>query len=195
MAFSGINFRATAGYVTDAGGDTYSLGEAYPTTRGGVTFGFGATASNTRDRTTGGDARLAGTIFMANSGSPTTFTIDLASGSYKIRLALGDAGSPQTIYCRLKDGASVLATIGPTTTSGPNYFLDSTGAERTDSEWPSLNATVTVSVTSGALTVELGGASGGSGNSSIAHIAWELQAGGGSSIAAISNYYSMMRAA
>jgi hypothetical protein len=183
MAFSGINFRATSGYVTDNAADTYSLGEAYPTTRGGKTFGFGSSiTSNTRDRSTGVDVRLAGIAFMANSGSPTNFTIDLASGTYKVRLALGDAAAPQVIYCQLKDGATVRATIGPTTTSGPTRWLDATGAELIDSAWPSSNATVTIVVSSGALTVALGGSSGGSGIAAISHVAWELQAASGPTI-------------
>lgn len=180
MAFSGVNFRASSGYVSDSAGHTYSLGEAYPTTRGGLTFGFGSNiSSNTRDRNAGIDSRLAGIAFMSNSGSATTFTLDLPSGAgtYRVRLALGDAGASQTIYCLVKDGATTRATIGPTTTSTAECFLDTTGTQHNSAaNWVSSNSTSDIVFSGSTLTLELGGTGGGSGNTAIAHVSVELVA-------------------
>jgi hypothetical protein len=181
MAFGGISFRATSTFVTDAGGDTYSLGEAYPTTRGGFTFGFDTNlTANSRDRGTT-TPRLAGIVFMANSGAAKTFTWDLPSGAgtYNSRLALGDGGASQTVYCVIKDGGTTLATLGPTTTGAANQFIDSAGNNRTDSNWVASNTTIQKTFSGSTMVLELGGASGGSGNTAIAHVAVEFVSGGG----------------
>ena len=47
-AANGFNFRATSGFVTDAGDETYDVGSAYPVTRTGRTFGWEQAASHPR---------------------------------------------------------------------------------------------------------------------------------------------------
>lgn len=134
----GINFRATSGYVTDAAGETYSLGEAYPTTRGGVTFGWSVNlTSQTRDRFTTGDRRLAGLAFT-NSLSDY-FRIDLpAAGLYDVHLAMGDHGNMQQCRWDLKDTTSILKSYGTVTHDVPaaNY-CDASDVIRSEANWPS----------------------------------------------------------
>ena len=76
MSVVGINFRATAGFVTDGAGETYSLGEAYPVTRGGQTFGFDANiTADARDRGGTSVNKLAGKV----AAPSRTFRWDLPS--------------------------------------------------------------------------------------------------------------------
>lgn len=137
----GVNFRATAGYVTDGAGQTYCTADSYPVTRGGATFGWETAGIDTRDRNNAIDVRLAGINFTGAGGD--SWRIDLtATGSYDIRLALGDASNAQTITCEVYDNATLKATISGTT-SGALRWFDATGVERTDVTWPTSNAAIT----------------------------------------------------
>jgi len=162
---TGINFRATSGYVTDAASETYSLGEAYPVTRGGLTFGFASSnTTNSRDRSTGVDPRLAGMSFKANNaGATLDFKLDLPSGpgTYTIRLALGDMSSAQGIKAVIKDGVggTVLATIQPGLVNA-GEFADATGVTRTAAAWPGSNVSTNLVFAGSQLVVSLGGPSG-----------------------------------
>jgi hypothetical protein len=139
MAYYGVNFRATSGYVTDGTGETYDLGAVYPVTRGGLTFGWDADLTvNARDRNAGNDRRLAGLNQTSNNGTQRHWRLDLPStGTFDIRLAFGDASNAQTIFAELREGSSgaaPFATIGPTGTSS-NQFLDATGTALAAATW------------------------------------------------------------
>ena len=182
MSFAGINFRATSGFVTDGAGDTYSLGEASPVVRGGFTFGFNSDiTANTRDRASGGDPRLAGIAFFANSGAAQTFTLNLpfGPGTYNIRLALGDANAGQICYCEIKDGSTSLKTIGPTVTTA-GVFLDANGTLQT--AWPVDNVAIQRTFAGSVMTLVLGGSAGGSAASAITHVSLEFVSGGATAV-------------
>lgn len=145
MAYpQGINFRASAGYVTDVSPATseVSANADYPrTTPQGNTVGWEAPGpGNSRDRTTANDARLAGCHFNVNSG--TAFRFDLpAPGSYNVRAAFGDpSSSGNATAWSLLDTAAVLATLSTGTQATANTFRDATNALRTAAAWPSSNA-------------------------------------------------------
>lgn len=168
----GINFRATAIYVTDAAGQTYSIADAYPQTRGGSTFGW-TTAVDSRDRTTGQDVRLAGNCQQANSGTQAIFRFNCPAGEYKIRLALGDAGGSQAkqyLQIRDSDSSTALLTIDDTSGTGNNAFDDATGVERSAAAWPGSNAEATITTTGAMFFVYIGTPTAQTESSSIAHL-------------------------
>lgn len=118
---AGINFRATAGYVTDAAQNTYCIGDVYPTTRGGLTFGWDTAGTGTvkLDRSTAVGDVYAGVNCQQNTGTQRTFKLDLpAAGRYAIKALFGDQGYPQdTYYAQFLDGATVLGTVDTRTMS------------------------------------------------------------------------------
>jgi hypothetical protein len=96
-----LNFRSTSGYVTDGAGQTYVLAtDTYPTTRGGVTFGWETPGpTGHANRSTSLDVRLAGIGYRVNSsgGAAGIFRVALpATGTYNLRLAMGDANYSHT---------------------------------------------------------------------------------------------------
>lgn len=182
MAFLGINFRATSGYVTNGTDETHSLGETYPTTRGGLTFGFSSSAAaNARDRNSGIDRRLAGMVGQPNASGTNDFRLDLpgGAGTYRIKLALGDAEFGQNHRCLILDGTggSTLATINNATLTG--QWVDAGNTVRfSASGWVTDNATIELTFTANHLVLRLGSHSSGSSSTTISHLAIE-QVGGG----------------
>lgn len=174
-----INLRATAGYVTDDAVETYCLGEAYPTTRGGVTFGFASSqTANSRDRSSAGDRRLAGIVFRINSLGTIDFTVDLPStGTYDIRIALGDASGAQNQLCVIKDNTTTLATINAASTSG--FFRDAAGVEYSAAGWPGSNSAASLTFATTKLVLTLGNHSSATLSTTLAHISFVLTSGGG----------------
>ena len=172
MAFSGINFRATSGYVTDGSGDTYSTptfaADAYPTTRGGKTFGQAALNDfDCRNRVDTNDPRLAGMAFTAATDKVFKFDLPSGAGTYDVRIAFGDGTSGVSHNVLIKDGPTPLATISGTT--GTNEFLDAAGTVRTAAAWPGSNTTQSLVFTGSQLTLV-----SGSGGFRVAHIAVQL---------------------
>ncbi len=167
----GINFRATAGYVADGAGETYSLGEAYPTTRGGQTFGFSSNkTADSRDRSNSIDRRLAGTVGQANASGTADFTWDLPSGpgNYEFRVALGDAGFGQNHKCIIKDTATVLGTIEADTTTG--QYLDAQGTVFFSGTWAGGNVAIPLTFATSKLVLTIGGDSSGTLSTTLAHV-------------------------
>jgi hypothetical protein len=183
MAYHGINFRASSGYVTDGTGETYSLSEAYPTTRSGKTFGFDVDINaNSRDRSNGIDRRLAGGAQKNNSAGLFKFYFDLpeGAGTYDVRLALGDNDNAQTHRCVIRDGdgGAALATINAGT--GTAEWLDATGVLRTSAaNWASNNAAAQLAFTGTQMVLDLGNHAGGTNATFIAHVSLEFVSGGG----------------
>lgn len=173
MATKGFNFRSTSGYVTDAGNDTYVTGDTYPTTRNGVTFGWTTGPDKVRDRNNGVNAKVAG----CNLSDSTTdvFQVDM-SGSLKVRMAFGDAGSGQlNCSCDLRDSAGSKFTIGPVSPSAEQFY-DATGSLHTSAaNWVSSNAQSTAYTFSSYVEWKLIAASGQ--DSPAAHLELEEQAG------------------
>jgi len=180
----GFNFRATSGFVTDGTNQTFDLGAAYPrsVTIDSDTFSVGwpvdATA-RARDRAVQ-DPRLSGIISNANSAGEVKWRIDLPSaGQYTIRLAMGDQAGSNTVFFRIYDNSTVLATVSNVATVA-NGFVDATGVARTSpTDWINNNASVTLNFATTICFIGCGDPSTIAGSfSSIAHFDI-VQAGGG----------------
>lgn len=134
----GLNFRSTAGFVSDGTDETYVLGETTGTTRGGVTFSWDVCSDCKRDRNSGIDRRLAGLYRKDNNGTQAVFTVTLSqTGTYKICLALGDNDNPVTnLRADVFDNTTLLFTVNDV--SGPTnaHWDDATGTDRTLAAWP-----------------------------------------------------------
>lgn len=146
----GIDFRETAGFITDPANHTSELTLSdpgnYPTTTPqGNTVGYeGLVAAQigSRDRLSTNDARLAG-LHFTNTASIATYRIDLpAAGVYKIRIALGDASYAQNAKCELFDDTTSLGVLSSTATTAANNFRDATDAEYSAANWPASNTAV-----------------------------------------------------
>lgn len=133
MADIGINFRSTAGYVTDGANETYCSADGYPTTRGGATFGWSA-VDGARDRTTIVDRRLAGVNFVNTIGA--NFRLDLpATGSYDVHVAAGDASTSNGGLWDLRDDATAFVSLTGDSLGSGN-FRDASNVTRTAAAWP-----------------------------------------------------------
>src|SRR4051812_2578381 len=98
MAFpQGIDFRSSAGFVTDPTNYDYEISDGgnYPRTSvQGNTVGYESpTAGNeqTRNRNAGNDARIAGFAYSSNLSTVTLYRIDAPVGDYNIGFGSGDA--------------------------------------------------------------------------------------------------------
>ena len=174
MAYpQGINFRETAGFVTDGTGEDNELSMAvsYPdTTAQGNTVGWedSLASNNMRDRNAAIDRRLAGIVFQ-NSTVLRRFRFDLPSaGDYDIRWALGDTYTGQVCRAELLDTTTSL-TIVAATCSAANRWLDAAGTELTQTTWPTTNAAITKTFATTILRVRIGN-TGASAIYPIAHI-------------------------
>lgn len=192
----GIDFRQTAGYVTDPAncvGEAKADGFVATDYSGGQGWGWEVLSPSgmiTRDRNTG-TPKLAG-IHGAGGFSTNdvaTFRIDLPSaGSYDIYLAIGDQASQHTNQTvELFDTTSSLSLIvsNGDTLAADKYF-DATGVLRTSSaDWTTNNAKLTKTFATTILRVSIGpnGRGGNTGdNNVIAHLF--VQAAGGASFVA-----------
>lgn len=151
MMTYGVNFRATAGYVTDGTGYTYCAADVYPTTRGGTTFGWsgaGALSPLTADRDNTNAAQLAGINYLGFFDPIDTFRIDLpATGAYDIHYAGGDAASGNKIYGAFYDNATLLGSVSSSGLSS-NNFLDAVGNSWSAAGWPGSNVALSHTFTS-----------------------------------------------
>lgn len=150
----GLNFRQTAGYVTDGSNEDYEiyattggLGAGYPrTTPQGNTVGWENVSTDsgyTRNRNSGNDRRIAG-----RSGPNLTicaYRIDLPSaGSYSLRLAVGDGAYTSAVAFEVRDTSSVLMSTTGSTSAG-NTFKDATNTQYSAANWPASNTAATLS--------------------------------------------------
>ena len=193
----GINFRATAGFVTDGPNETYSIEELYPITRGGATFGWESMDSNpTRNRDNGIDRRLAGLFQQQNDGVQRVFRLDLdATGEHAIHLALGDANNEQApLYVQFIDNAAVIATIDDTDGTQAANFDDATGANRTAVAWPGDEVSISHTFTSTIFRIRIGSPDAQLGSSSPAHLRL-VELVSGVAIPIFGRHYRAMRSA
>ncbi len=172
----GLNFRSTAGYVTDSGTNVYAV-EADDTggdiTRGGYTFSldFGGAMS---DRSASVDSRLAGFAYRANTTGPALARVKIVlngTGDKIIRLALGDAISAQgQQYLRIFDGdpganglgAGVLKATINVASVASGQWVDATGTVRTSAaNWANFNQSITLNFSGNELWLAVGRASAG----------------------------------
>lgn len=193
MAYAGINFRETSGFISDGTGETYCIEDAYTGSviRGGLTFGWtGLPPGNSRDRNAGIDRRLAGINYVSNGSAAVPFRVNLpdGAGTYDIWLSLGDNNAAHSYKCVVKDNSTTVATIGPTTTGSSDRYVDAVDTIRTSTTMPDFlnggaseaSGKITVSISSGILILDVGDPSG-SDLTSITHLSWNKVGGGGSS--------------
>ena len=174
MAFDiGINFRATAEYVTDPANTTYSLGEGYPTTRGGATFGWiDLPLGNIRNRSASVDPRIAGINYHTNA-SKKKFQLDLpASGSVDIYCAVGDAKQAALSgYMEVFDNTTSLGVIVSKHLSMPSdVFYDATDTSYSAASWPGSNAKATFTFATTTLVVAVSPGDSVGSNFVISHL-------------------------
>lgn len=162
----GFNFRSSLAFVTDGSNEqmvSNSAGDGlYPTTDtiGGesVTYGWDV-ATTIRNRDAGIDQRLAGLHFWGSAGdTEAVFRIDLpATGSYKIRLAVGDASFDQNNHwVDVRDNGSVLFNVGGGTVDTVTaHFLDANGTDHTAAAWPGSNTQRSITMSSTVLQVAI----------------------------------------
>jgi uncharacterized membrane protein len=153
----GFDFRATANYVTDPPNSSPALpADLYPTGGELATYGWQGSV-NSSNRSTLIDPRLAGLNYVPN-GSPKVFTVDLpAPGTYKVSLAMGDAGYPQCgVLCQVQllDGNRVLATVSGPAIAGGNFY-DMMGNVWSAAAWPNSNVPVQVTLTGTQLSAQV----------------------------------------
>lgn len=139
MAYpQGIDFRATAGYVTDPANYAYDIsgGNSYPTTTAqGNNVGWETSGMETRDRNAGNDARNAGMNF--HNSTNADFRMDLSgTGNFNIGLAAGDPSYACPVTVDLYDTSSSLGSLATGSTSGSQKFKDATNTEYTNVTWP-----------------------------------------------------------
>lgn len=180
MAYpQGIDFRATSGYVTDPATCDYEIGTTanYPRTTPvqGNVVGWEVVGASflTRDRNTG-TPKLAGLAGSFNSNAETsTYRMDLPStGSYDIRLALGDHDNQvANQFWEIFDNVTSLGVIcNNADTGAADHWIDATGVVRTSSaDWVTNNAALTKTFASTIFRIK--SFSGlGSGFSEIGHV-------------------------
>ena len=155
MAFpQGINFRLTAGYVTDGTNEDYELtgggNNNYPrTTAQGNSVGWETVSVDyqPRNRNSANNRRLAGINFNATNGT-WDYRVDLsASGSWNVRLAMGDPSYSSTVDCELFDTSSSLGVLCTGSTGAANSFKAADGNTYTHANWVSNEATHLVNKT------------------------------------------------
>lgn len=163
----GVNFRATAGFVTDGASTTYDIGTAvnYPTVSPqgnnigweSISGGNGAPQVVVRDRNSGIDARLAGTSSTFFFGDVLTYRIDLpTAGPKNVRIAAGDANYIQVPKVDLFDRTVGLGNLCNKTTSGAAKWCDATNVERTSAaDWVANNVAKLVNFTTTILRFQL----------------------------------------
>lgn len=194
----GMNFRATAIFVTDGADEIPILGETSPTVKGGVTYVWSNCTDCTRDRLNTNDRRLAGMHQTDNGGTQDVLTVTLSQpGTYTICLALGEANSTQG-YQRVDvlDDVTPLFSVIDADGTADNHFDDATGVDRTNVTWPTDHVCQTGQVVaSTSLVVKLGATTAQANASTLAHLYIELEVapGAGGIIGTTTNFSGGMQ--
>ena len=175
MSFAqGIDFRATAAYVTDPANEPeISAAANYPrtpTVGNSTGVGWEQAISGRLNRSTSVDPRLAG-IAYSGTGATVNYRIDLpAPGDYSITLAIGDAAAAQRNTVELFDNAASLGVVCNEVTTLGGQFVDASGVTRSSaSDWVANNVRITKTFTSTILRVRLTHPTNGA-NTAIAHV-------------------------
>lgn len=163
----GINFRATAGFVTDGANEYGEITtvNSYPTTTSqGNNVGWETTTGgvSTRDRNNAVGARFAGIHFTGDT-NVYRYRIDLPStGSYLFRCAAGDNGSSgNEAKLELFDGTTSKGVLASGTLSATDKYKDAVNVEYDHTTWPASNTGVTNTFATTILRVDIGSAGSG----------------------------------
>lgn len=196
-----INFRETAGYVTDDTGQTYCLNESYPTSRDGLTFGFtdGLGGDRVRNRDSGLDPRLAGGHFSNSSGSQDrvlVFELDLpTAGDYRVKIACGDPFNTRVNQkAEVFDDTSSLGVIVNDASTAAGAWVDASNTERTnEADWlanSAFSADLTFATTT--FVLKIGTTNADSSQTFLAHLFVEyIPAAGGYTLAVDPGSYAL----
>lgn len=174
MTFAqGIDFRATAGFVTDAVNEVETSAAVNyprtPTVGNSPHVGWEQAVGGTRNRSTGADARLAGVAFLSGLGVTANYRIDLpAPGSYRITLAAGDLSTGQIQTVEFFDGTTSLGVVCTNAATSASQFIDASGALWTGSSWPTNQVPVTRTFATTIFRVKITGPS--SSSVTLAHV-------------------------
>ena len=154
MAFpQGINFRGTAGYVSDGTNEDHEICDGangfisspdYPwTTAQGNTVGWESMSSAVfgNDRNSTPDRRLCGINYVSPNNT-ATFRVDNPPTSANIRLASGDYLYQNNVNVDLYDGTTSLGTLCDGYMSSWQKFFDATNTELDVAVWPGSNTAV-----------------------------------------------------
>jgi hypothetical protein len=173
----GFNFRGSSGFVTDAVGTTYVVGDTYPTTRNGITFGwdFSLGFVNPLDRNAAIDARLAGSNYtLNNTGTQIRFRVDLPDGpgTRVIAMAVGDdvAGQAEQ-FVAIDDDTTGLFPVVALGGTAAGHFIDANSVDWATAAWPGSNTPVSITTTSSILRLRCGdGGTTVGGATTLAHL-------------------------
>jgi hypothetical protein len=171
----GIDFRSTAGFVTDPTGcdkETATTANYPRTSAQGNTVGWEDAISGVANRSAAVDARLAGIAFAAN-GTPKRYRLDLpSSGWYRITLAIGDQTTAQSQSVGIYDGTTLVSNVvGHNLASAGGTFYDACGVRRSSAaNWVANEVTVVAFFSSTICRIKIADTATASGNSTIAHV-------------------------
>jgi hypothetical protein len=161
MSATGIAFRGSGAFVTNAAGDTFCTSDLYvpgTPTRAAETFGFDA-ASSVEDLDNTVDPKVAGDNFHSHvNGDDIGWFWEKPNGSYVIRLAAGGVGVTNFPNLEVRDGVggTVLFTVQDVAGSSAGQFYDATGVKRISAaDWITNNASRLITLSSGLLVVNV----------------------------------------
>lgn len=174
----GIYFRATDNQVDPTGYDAEVAttanylrvpGNGDSDGVGWETLG-GTVGEADRDATT--DVRLKGIQYRSNvGGAVNDYRIDLPNtGTYRIRLAMGDSSGQQNVRCQLLDGTTVFLDLEGNTITSTNWFDAAQNLRTSEADWVSNNEAIEQTFTTTIFRIRIGAHSAGSGNSTIAAV-------------------------
>lgn len=193
---AGLNFRASAGFVTDGIQEAPVLAEFFPhnyfVNGIAVVAGWvGTGPSATEDSSAAVDRRLAGENYVFN-GIQRTFKVTLPSvGNYDIALAIGRAAlSSNAPYVQLADNGVPFLTLD-LTGLGAGHWYGADGVSYDGTTWPSTGSLVFVSHGfsdvgngTGLLTITLGHPTIAGGATFLSHMRIKSTANQGALLAA-----------
>jgi len=168
----GINFRNSAGFVTDGTNETYCLStDSYPTSRGGGTFGWDTGAEDDRDRDSGVDRRFAG-INFSNYNSSDIWRLDLDSAvQHTVHVAAGDTSFVSDAqYGQGRDNTTAFFTLDNVDSQATDTYRDTTDVARAEATWDADEVPAVRTFASTIFRYAIGKGSGVANNSKLAHI-------------------------
>jgi hypothetical protein len=160
----GINFRETAGFVTDGANEIAAAGNYRYGSRplpGGLGIGHTGVPYGPRNRDSGTDRRLAGAWNDADGGTAVRhIRIDVPEpGVYELRGAFGDRFNSGTMTAAIVDSdrTTVLHTVADGVSFAGGQFFDITGTLRTSvADWVDNQGSTFVAVSGPCLYVRFG---------------------------------------
>lgn len=187
MARTGYNFRGLSTYVTDGAGETGVAEDGVDVAKVYSGSGYGyvsLTNLNTRSRSAAIDRRIAGCHYPTGAAT-VEWKVDLPDGpgTYNVWILLGDNAAGWNHTCVVKDGATTLTTItGATATA---RWLDGAGTNNRTAANIAADTFDSIELTFSGATAHFVLGNGVATGSFLAHVAFELVSGGGSSIVPI----------